>query len=504
MAFRQDQKNSQKYKVSQSPQLIEAVISNEKSDLEIQDELDLAILTDADLEEAPLKLVDDEGVPDVDEDGRVNEDIEWDSYSPKDDTGRIEREIRQKGLPPLERISSSQTHDLQTHLMSQLLFEKMNVVQKEIGTYIIGNLDEKGYLETSIEELWQESQRYEIETWRDTLKLIQNFDPEGVAAKDLQECLLIQVRSKRSENKLKISENNLLEKIIKNHWDDFLNRKCDAIAKSLSVPLYDVQAAFSAVSDFDPRPGQQFNKKIYFNEETSVYNDSVFHIKPDFYVYKSGNDYQIKSEQIKSEHLETEPLETEPFYIDAIIGDYFYKKLENGDPLTQVDIERYLEIKNRFIAIYNRHKNTYSTIKSIVHFQKDFFDSGSIVCLRPLIARDVAKKINKDCRSSIDESTVRRIRKNKYIDTPHGIFELEFFFDRVGFDTRDGRRIASKGVKELIKNIIKSENKQKPYSDQKITEMLKEDHNIKIENRTVGKHREKLGLLSARFRKWPC
>ena len=130
----------------------------------------------------------------------------------------------------------------------------MNVVQKEIGTYIIGNLDEKGYLETSIEELWQESQRYEIETWRDTLKLIQNFDPEGVAAKDLQECLLIQVRSKRSENKLKISENNLLEKIIKHHWNDFLNRNCDAIAKSLSVPVYDVHAVFSVVSGFDLRP----------------------------------------------------------------------------------------------------------------------------------------------------------------------------------------------------------------------------------------------------------
>lgn len=476
MAFRQDQKNSPKYNVSQSPQLIEAVISNEKSDLEIQDELDSAILTDADLEEAPLKLVDDEGVPGVDEDGRVNEDIEWDSYSPKDDTGRIEREIRQKGLPPLERISSSQTHDLQTHLMSQLLFEKMNVVQKEIGTYIIGNLDEKGYLETSIEELWQESQRYEIETWRDTLKLIQNFDPKGVTARDLQECLLIQARSKKSKD-------NLVEKILKHHWNDFLNRKCDAIAKNLSVPVYDVHAVFSVVSGFDPRPGQRFNKKIYFNKQISAFNDSAFHIKPDFCVYKDGNNYKIDPEH---------------FYIDAIISDYFYKKLENDVPLTQADIKRYLKIKNSFIAIYNRHKNTYSTIKSIVHFQKDFFDSGSIVCLRPLIARDVAKKIN------VDESTVRRIRKNKYIDTPHGIFELEFFFDRVGFDTRDGRRIASKGVKELIKNIIKSENKQKPYSDQKIAEILKEHHNIKIEKRTVGKHREKLGLLSARFRKWPC
>jgi len=180
------------------------------------------------------------------------------------------------------------------------------------------------------------------------------------------------------------------------------------------------------------------------------------------------------------------------------MGDYLYKKLKKGVPLTQVDIDKHSKIKNFFIAIYTRHKNTYSTIKSIVHFQKDFFDSGSILCLRPLNARDVAEKIN------LNESTVRRIRKNKYIDTPHGIFELEFFFDQVGFDTRDGRRIASKGVKQLIKNIIKSENKQKPYSDQKIAEILNEDHNIKIEIRTVGKHRKKLRLLSARFRKWPC
>ena len=155
------------------------------------------------LKRAPLKFGDDEDVPDVDEDGQVNEDIEWDSYLPNDDTGKIEREIRQKELPPLERVSSEITHDLQSHLMSQLLLGKMNVVQKEIGADIIGNLNEDGYFETSID-------------------------------------------------------------------------------KSLSVPLYDVHAAFSAVADFDPRPGQQFNKKIYFNEEISAYRDSVFHIKPDF------------------------------------------------------------------------------------------------------------------------------------------------------------------------------------------------------------------------------
>jgi RNA polymerase sigma-54 factor len=147
--------------------------------------------------------------------------------------------------------------------MSQLLLGKMNVVQKEIGAYIIGNLNENGYLETTIDELWQKKPKYELETWRETLKLIQSFDPKGVAAKDLQECLLIQARSKNSEN-------NLVENIIKNQWDNFLNRKCDAVAKNLCVPLYDVHAAISVVSSFDPRPGQRFNKKICFKEDRGV------------------------------------------------------------------------------------------------------------------------------------------------------------------------------------------------------------------------------------------
>ena len=161
------------------------------------------------------------------------------------------------------------------------------------------------------------------------LKIIQYFDPKGVAAKDLQECLLIQARAKKVKN-------SLVEKIINHHWPDFLNRKCDAIAKSLAVPLYDVHAAYSVISSFDARPGQRFNKKIYFNKQQSALNDSAFHIKPDFFVFKNGNGYKI---------------EPEYFYIDRIMSDYFYKKLENHDPITQLDDNRYSKIKDIFMAI---------------------------------------------------------------------------------------------------------------------------------------------------------
>ena len=314
----------------------------------------------------------------------------------------------------------------------------------------------------------------------ETLEFLQKFDPEGIAARDLQECLLIQARSEKIKN-------TLVEKIIKNHWDNLLNMKCDTIAKSLSVPVYDIHAAISVISGFDPRPGQRFNKKVYFNEQISAFSDSAFHIQPDFYIYKDGNNYRI------------EPIGS---YIDAGIYDHYYEKIENGDPLTVKDITNIVKIqkgRRKFsIAVHNRHKNIVNAIKSIVRFQKDFFNTGSTTSLRPLFDKDVAHEIE------LDRSTVGRIRKNKYVDTPHGIFELGFFFDKEGYDTLNGVKMASKGVKELISNIINFENKEKPFRDKKIADMLKYDHNIKIESRTVGKYREAMGILPARLRKWPC
>lgn len=480
MAFRQDQKKTQKQRVSQSSQLIKAISLLENSNLEIRDELDLERITDAILEEVPLEPSDDGSVPDLDEYGRVNEDIDWDSYLPKDDTGKIERQIREKAAPPFERASTELTSDLSSHLMLQLRLSKMNVVQKEIGAFIIGNLNENGYLETSIEELWQVMQRYQLETWHETLRLVQKFDPKGIAARDIQECLLIQAKSKKTKN-------TLVEKIIKNHWDNLLNMKCDAIAKSLSVPVYDIHAAIAIISNFNPRPGQRLNKNVYFNEQISTYNDSAFHIRPDFYIYSDGDEYRV---------------EPEFDFIPAMLNQYYHEKIKRGDSLEVNEIRSLVNnlkrAKTRINQYYQRHKNIYLTIKCVVRFQKEFFDNGSTTSLRRLFDNDVANEIN------LDRSTVGRIRKNKYVDTPHGIFELGFFFDKEGYDIGDGVKMASKGVKELIKNIVKSEKKENPYRDKKIADILRDSHNIKIEPRTLVKYRMALGILPARLRKWPC
>jgi RNA polymerase sigma-54 factor len=226
---------------------------------------------------------------------------------------------------------------------------------------------------------------------------------------------------------------------------------------------------------------------VYFNGHLLPYDDSAFHIQPDFYIYSDGDEYSI---------------EPEFDFIPAILTQYYLEKINSIDSLTAIEkkclLKKLDKVKGIINQHYQRNKNIVNAIKSIVRLQKDFFDFGSITNLGPLIARDVANEIN------LDESTVRRIRKNKYLDTPHGIFELDFFFDQVGYDTLNGMKMASKGVKELISNIIKSENKETPYKDQKITDILKTKYLIDIKVRTIGKYRESMGILPARLRKWPC
>ena len=257
----------------------------------------------------------------------------------------------------------------------------------------------------------------------------------------------------------------------------------------------------------------------------SNYCDAVFHIEPELYISKDGDDYIIEPERT---------------YVPALISPYYHEKMnypkasldvsatgrllytrrkrgrmdpcrfKRVDPLTLNDIrnltKKLKQMKNPHFSsplfviksVYQRRRTIYGVTKSIVRFQKDFFDTGSIARLKPLIARDVAEDIQ------MNESTVRRACRNKYVETRHGVFELKFFFDKVSIDTMDGRKMASKAVKELIKDIIKSENKEKPYSDQKITDVLRNDFMINVNLRTVTNYRESMGFRSSRDRKWRC
>jgi RNA polymerase sigma-54 factor len=336
--------------------------------------------------------------------------------------------------------------------------------QKEIGVHIIGNLDEDGYLKTSFEEISMVT-GYTEEEVTEVLHVIQNFDPVGIAARDLRECLLIQVRSQGMGD-------TVVEKILLDLMDKLENRKYDQIARSLSVPLEDVLNAVSVIRNLEPKPGRKFN------------NERTLYITPDVYVFKVGNDYQIVLNEDGLPKLRINQ------YYRQILSDR--NKLGNG---TREYILNKLKSAEWLIkSIHQRQRTIYRVTDSIVHFQRDFLDHG-ITHLKPLVLRDVAEKIE------MHESTVSRATTNKYVHTPQGIFELKFFFNS-GINRTDGDAVASESVKQHIRNIIKSEDTAKPYGDQAITDILKE-MNIRVARRTVAKYRESMGIPTSRQRRNP-
>ncbi|HEX9910479.1 MAG TPA: RNA polymerase factor sigma-54, partial [Desulfatiglandales bacterium] len=368
-----------------------------------------------------------------------------------------------KEAPSFENVTASKP-SLQSHLMWQLNMTRVSETLKEIAIHIIGNLGDDGYLTVPVEELSQTTLR-PLEEVLETLSIVQNFDPVGVAARDTRECLLIQARFQNFGG-------TLVEKIILDHMDKLENKKYELIAKSLSVPLEEVLAAVSIITTFEPKPGRQYT------------DDETIYISPDIYVFKMGDDYEIV---LNEDGLPK--LKINAYYRDILTSK---EALEDGT-------KQYIQDKLKSAAwliksIHQRQRTIYRVTNSIVRFQKEFLEKG-ITHLRPLVLRDVAEDIE------MHESTISRVTTNKYVHTPQGLFELKYFFNSA-IQCLDGESVSSETVKDHLRNIIKSENRARPYSDQEIADMLKQ-HNIDVARRTVAKYREALGILPSRKRKKP-
>ena len=405
----------------------------------------------------------EETTPDVTVKENMRDDMDWEAYISEYNTGWAEAPYEPKDLPPFENTASKKT-SLYSHLMWQLNMDNYNEMQREIGIHIIGNLDEDGYLKTSIEEL-AEITGYKEDDVLETLKLVQEFDPVGVGARDTRECLLIQARFQKFGG-------TIIEEIIQNHMDKLENKKYDRIAKSLSIPIEEVLSSISVITSFEPKPGRR-----YIDEDT-------IYISPDIYVIKHGDDYEIRLNEDGMPKLR--------------INHYYREILNHKDSLGD-GTKEYIQDKLKSAAwliksIHQRQRTIFRVTESIVEFQKTFFDKG-ITHLKPLVLRDVAERIQ------MHESTVSRVTTNKYVHTPQGVFELKFFFNSAVNGTH-GESVASESVKEHLKNIIKSENKAKPYSDQEVADLLKEYH-VNVARRTVAKYRETLGILPSRKRRMP-
>jgi RNA polymerase sigma-54 factor len=400
------------------------------------------------------------------------DDFNWESYIEESNSGPTAgtsmRETNED-LPSFENILTKTT-SLEEHLMWQLSMITLSNEEKKLGQLIVGNLSDVGYLNASLEDLAKECEM-ELEDAEEILKMIQNFDPVGVASRDLRECLLLQAQFMKPRQPL-------IEKIISEHLSDLEKKNYSGIAKTLGTPLAQIEAATRLIMEFEPKPGRSFH------------SSDTHYITPDIYVYKVADDFVIS---LNEDGLPK--LRISPYYKNVLLAaKNDPNKATSGSKETKDYVQEKLRSAVWLIrSIHNRQKTIYKVTEAIVKRQREFFEKG-VQQLKPMILKDVANDIG------MHESTISRVTTNKFVHTPVGIFELKYFFNSSISSSDGSDALASEAVKEKIRQLVSKEDQRNPLSDQKIVELLQKD-NIDIARRTVAKYRDMLGILSSSKRK---
>jgi RNA polymerase sigma-54 factor len=395
--------------------------------------------------------------------GEGVKEFDWENYLENYNMVSYQRQTDGDGeeRPSFENFLSKKT-TLTDHLHWQLQLSRFTETEERVGAWIVGNLDEDGYLKMSVEDISAEMQA-PLELVEGVLRRVQQFDPLGVAARELKECLLIQLEQMTPRD-------SIAEKIVSEYLQLLKNRNYAVIAKRLGVSTERVSRAAFVISKLEPKPGRAFGGEV------------AQEIIPDVYIYKLEGDYVV--------HLNDEG-------IPRLRVNTFYKNILSESRSGVEGDRKYIQEKLRSAvwlirSIHQRQRTIYKVAKSIVKFQRDFLDKG-IQHLKPLVLRDVAEDIQ------MHESTISRVTHNKYAHTPQGIYELKFFFN-TGITSTEGDSLASESVKNLLREIITKEDPRKPYSDEKLVDILK-GMNIHIARRTISKYREMMKILSSNERR---
>jgi RNA polymerase sigma-54 factor len=362
--------------------------------------------------------------------------------------------------PSFESFLSNST-DLFDHLLWQLRLSKESEDIRSVAELIIGNIDENGYLRGTLEEI-KAVEGTDAETVDKALALVQSFDPPGVAARDIRECLQLQLKALNLQG-------TLVEKLVLNDLDMVGKRKYPLLAKKYEVSLEDVMASVKIIGGLDPKPGRSFS------------SSTANYIVPDVYIVKSGNGYQIV--------LNDEGLPK------LRISSYYQRLLRQKNSVPKED-RQFLEDKLRSAvwlmkSLDQRNKTIYRVTENILNYQRDFFDNG-VNSLRPLNLKDIAQEL------SLHESTISRVTSNKYLSCPRGIYSFRFFFSNA--IQSDAGELSSTSVKEMLKKIVAEEDSGKPLSDMRIVDIFK-SQNITIARRTIAKYREELKIPAQSQRK---
>ncbi len=396
------------------------------------------------------------------QDPQKQDEFEWESY------------IEQNQKPPQSGMAGSEeimnyenvitaAQTLHDHLYWQVKMNGFSEEEQLIADALIGAIDDDGYIKVPLEQLAEE-EKMDLGMLEDTLSLIHEFDPPGVGARDLKECLLIQAKHLEEDT-------NDLVSLINNHLKDLEKKNYEAIARGLNREVSEVVEMCKIIYAMEPKPGRAF-----------MTNDTHY-VTPDVYVYKVGDDYVVS---LNEDGLPR--LKISNFYKNMLKGG------RTGGDKTQDYIQEKLRSAVWLIkSIHQRQRTIYKVAESIVKHQKEFFEKGGSF-LKPMVLRDIANDIG------MHESTVSRVTTSKYVHTPQGIYELKYFFNSGINATDGGDALASESVKIKIKDLVGKEDPKNPLSDQKIVEMLKTD-GIQIARRTVAKYRDMLKILPSSQRK---
>jgi RNA polymerase sigma-54 factor len=404
------------------------------------------------------------------EGGRFENDT-WALYSEAAEYGDAEgewggRESSGEAQEKRDFVEASITRSpsLADNLEWQLMMATPDEQQQVLGKVIIGNLDENGYLTCPLEDI-AESQNVSLSQVEKILSLIQTFDPAGVGARNLRECLLLQLENQRGEMALKAFQ------VVDQCFEDMEKRKYPPILKALGCTPEQLREILRFISTLEPKPGRSFEP------------DDTKYIVPDVYVRKVEGEYVIL--------LNDDPVPK------LRISPYYRKLLKDKNASNVKETKAFLEnkIQSALWLIKNieqRRKTIYRVTESIFKIQRGFLEEG-VSALKPLTLKQVADMIG------MHESTVSRVTTHKYVETHRGLFELKYFFTS-GLESADGMDVSSLSVKEKIKELVEQESSQKPFSDEKITQVLKEQ-GLSIARRTIAKYREELRIPPASQRR---
>jgi len=380
---------------------------------------------------------------------------EWTSQEPISDSPE-ERPSYEQTL--------SKTDSLEEYLLWQLGLSQINEGERALGELIIGNLDDDGYLRVSLDEV-ATTAGVPVQQAEKVLNLIQDFDPPGVGARALKECLLIQVRQLGLQG-------SLVETLLRDYLPELETRRYPILAKRLGVSLEEVCHAAKVIEGLEPKPGRPF-----FTPTQQV-------VIPDIFVVKTEEGYQVVLSEDGLPRLRVSP---------------YYRRLLSESNDKKDATRTYLEERLRSAlwvikSIEQRNRTICRVAESIVKFQRDFFEKG-VGDLKPLVLKQVAEDIG------MHESTISRATTNKYLSCPHGLFELKYFFTTAIPKSGEGGELSSSTVRELLRKMVAEEDPKQPLTDQEIVARLHQVYQIEIARRTIAKYRTELRLPPANKRK---